>query len=140
MPNTNYLQVSTDLNSLAQILSWFDQLDRQSVSQITWLQCRLALVEGFTNAVRHAHKDKSSETPIDIEVMIVTQYLKIQIWDYGDPFDLEQKLKDMPEQVDENDESGRGLKLMQQIADNLSYTRTSDNRNYLSIVKYYPSS
>ncbi len=140
MLKKNRLQVQTDLNSLGQILSWFDQLDRQPVPEMTWLQCRLALAEGFANAVRHAHKDKSSETPIDIEVMIFTQYLRIQIWDHGGPFNLEQKLRDMPEQVDENDESGRGLKLMQRIADHLSYIKTSDNRNYLSIVKYYPSS
>jgi serine/threonine-protein kinase RsbW len=140
MPQKNHLQVNTDLNSLAQVLSWFDQLDRQSVPEIIWLQCRIALAEGFTNAARHAHKDKSLETPIDVEVVIFTQYLKIQIWDYGDSFNLEQKLRDIPEQVDENDESGRGLRLMQKIADHLSYVRVSDNQNYLSIVKYYPSS
>lgn len=139
MVKKDHLQVQTDLNSLAQILSWFDQLDRQSVPEITWLQCQLAIAEGFTNAVRHAHKGKSPETSIDIEVMILPDYLTIQIWDCGDSFDLEQKLRDMPEQVDENDESGRGLRLMQQIADHLSYVQTSDDRNYLSIVKYYVS-
>lgn len=38
---------------------------------------------------------------------------------------------------DENPTLGLGIKLISQIADELSYTYTSDSRNCLSIVKYF---
>jgi cellulose synthase (UDP-forming) len=43
----------------------------------------------------------------------------------------------MPDEVDEMAESGRGLSIMQQISDHVSYTRTTDNRNCLLIIKSY---
>jgi serine/threonine-protein kinase RsbW len=39
--------------------------------------------------------------------------------------------------IDELTESGRGIKLMWQIADELSYTRTLDGRNCLLVTKSY---
>jgi len=39
--------------------------------------------------------------------------------------------------IDELAEGGRGIKLMWQIADELSYTRTIDGRNCLSLSKSY---
>ncbi|NJM63119.1 MAG: ATP-binding protein, partial [Oscillatoriales cyanobacterium RU_3_3] len=41
--------------------------------------------------------------------------------------------------IDEIAEGGRGLKLMWQIADELSYTRTADDRNCLFVSKNYES-
>jgi serine/threonine-protein kinase RsbW len=43
----------------------------------------------------------------------------------------------MSNSIDQLAEGGRGLKLMWQIADELSYTRTLDNRNCLSLSKTY---
>lgn len=43
----------------------------------------------------------------------------------------------MPElDVNEGDH-GRGLKIIQKIADHLSYTRTSDDRNCFLFIKNY---
>ncbi|UBF28303.1 ATP-binding protein [Kovacikia minuta CCNUW1] len=133
-----YLQVNTDLNALTEVLSWFDQFNGPPLSYQTWLQCQLALAEGFTNAVRHAHQGQPLELPIDIEVTVLSACLEIRIWDQGEPFNLRQKLDSLPQEMDSDAEGGRGLKLMQRIADSLSYTRTSDNRNCLLIVKHYP--
>ncbi|MEG4110805.1 MULTISPECIES: hypothetical protein [unclassified Microcoleus] len=43
----------------------------------------------------------------------------------------------MSNSIDQLAEGGRGIKLMWQIADELSYTRTLDNRNCLSLSKTY---
>ena len=43
----------------------------------------------------------------------------------------------MSENIDELPEGGMGLKIMSTLADNLSYRRTSDERNCLSIGKNY---
>jgi serine/threonine-protein kinase RsbW len=132
-----HLQVNTDLAELTQILSWFDQFSNAAISQSVWLQCQLALAEGFTNAVRHAHKNHPQETQIDLEVTLFDQSLEIRIWDFGAGFDLNKKLNEMPSEIDQDAEGGRGLKLMQQMSDLLSYTQTSDRRNCLLIVKNF---
>jgi len=44
----------------------------------------------------------------------------------------------MKDNIDEIPSGGAGIKIMGKIADELSYTRTSDSRNSLFIVKYYP--
>lgn len=131
------LQVKTDLGALAEVLSWFDQFAEAGIPHIVWMQCQLALAEGFTNAVRHAHHNQPIDTPIEIEVTLLHQAIEIQIWDQGPEFDLKQCLSSMPNQVDRNAEGGRGLKLMDQVADELSYSRLPDQRNCLLIVKNY---
>lgn len=134
-----YLQVKTDLNALTQVLAWFDQFNHPPLSYPVWLQCQLALAEGFTNAVRHAHIGQSIDVVIDLEVQVFTERLEIRIWDQGGPFDLSQKLEVLPKTLNTEAEGGRGLTLMHRIADNLSYTRTLDDRNCLLIVKHYSS-
>ncbi|MGD1715093.1 ATP-binding protein [Dapis sp. BLCC M172] len=131
-----YLQVHSDLAENDKVLSWFEQLHQAPIPKTIWLQCELALAEGFTNATRHAHKYLPTETPIDIEVTMYTDCLEIRIWDYGQPFDFTEWLKVQPE-PDMFAPGGRGIKLMYAIADDISYTRTSDNRNCLLIKKNY---
>jgi serine/threonine-protein kinase RsbW len=134
----NHLQVQTDNNALPQILEWFSQLYEPQVPRQIWLRCELAFAEGFTNVVKHAHKGKPPEVPIDLEVTVSEQSIEIRIWDYGEPFDLEEKLKQMLRNQDHDRDWGRGLILMYRIADFLTYTRTADNNgNCLLIVKYY---
>ena len=131
------LQVNTGLSALDPVLSWFAQLYEPQVPTSVWIRCQLALAEGFTNAVRHAHEGKRPDWAVDIEVVLYTASLEIKIWDSGAPFDLEQKIQDMSGKIDPEASGGRGLKLMRDIADSLSYRRTGDGRNCLSIVKNY---
>jgi serine/threonine-protein kinase RsbW len=44
----------------------------------------------------------------------------------------------MRDNIDEIPSGGVGIKIMVKIADELSYTRTSDTQNGFFIVKYYP--
>jgi serine/threonine-protein kinase RsbW len=74
---------------------------------------------------------------VEIEVAVFAESLEMRIWDWGEPFDLEQKIKDMSEQDDIDSPGGRGLKLIRDIGDSISYERTADGRNCLSIVKNY---
>ncbi|PSB18413.1 anti-sigma regulatory factor [filamentous cyanobacterium Phorm 46] len=131
------LQVNTGLSALEKVLSWFAQLYDPRIPTSVWIRCQLALAEGFTNAVRHAHEGKPPDLPVDIEVAVYSESVEIKIWDSGAAFDLEQKIKDMSEKIDPEASGGRGLKLMKDIADSLSYTRTADGRNCLSIAKNY---
>ncbi|MFM7450741.1 MAG: ATP-binding protein [Leptolyngbyaceae cyanobacterium] len=131
------LHVTTDLNELSQLLDWFDQFNVLPLPHNTWLECQLVLVEGFTNAVRHAHRDYPVETLIQLDVTLLEHQVEIRIWDQGAPFNLEQTLKELSQEMDYYAEGGRGLKLMRRIADSLSYTREKENCNCLLIIKRY---
>ncbi len=132
-----FLQVNTELSAVDQDLNWYEPLEKLPFPKTVLWQCKLALVEGFTNAVRHAHKGLSLETPIELEVTVFKERLEIRIWDYGQAFDLKAKLSELSEinQDPLEREGGRGLEFMQKLADQLSYTRTYDKRNCLLLVK-----
>lgn len=130
------LQVNTDYKALGQVLSWFETLKPSSISQMNWFECQTLLAEGFDNVISHAHRNLPTETPINIEVKLLTQALEIRIWDYGPAFDFDQHLRQMPREVDEIAERGRGLLIMLQVADCLSYKRTAE-RNCFLIIKSY---
>lgn len=89
------LKVNTDLNTVAQVLQWYEQLEQLPIPKKILDQCKLALIEGFTNAVRHAHKDMPIETPIELEVTVFTGRLEMKVWDYGQPFDLKARLREI---------------------------------------------
>lgn len=127
----------SDLKALDQVLSWFDQFNQESIPKKVWIQCQLVLAEGFTNAVRHAHKNLPNNVLIDIEVTLFPDALELRIWDQGPPFDLEKRFQEVKTTVDVQAGGGRGIAILQKIADKLSYTRTSDNRNCLLIIKAY---
>jgi serine/threonine-protein kinase RsbW len=145
----NYrLQVVSNLEAMAKVLEWFEQFNRTKIPHQTLLQAQTALIEGFTNAVRHAHCHLSSpETSIDLEVQISPEYLQIRIWDQGNPFDLEVALKNLVQEITHKDfnpldhESQWGciffLKLRKDYGWTISYTRGSDGRNCLLLKKNY---
>jgi serine/threonine-protein kinase RsbW len=130
-------QVSTDLNALDRVLLEFNQINQLWIPKKDWLQCQLALVEGFTNAVRHAHKNLPMEIPIEIEITLFEQNIEIRIWDCGPPFDLTGFI----EQIQDNDGTksggGRGIPILYKIADSLVYVRLDDDRNCLILNKKF---
>jgi len=92
------LQVNTDISAVAQVLGWVEQLDNLPIPEAVWNQCKLAMIEGLTNAVRHAHENLPLETPIELEITVSNDRLEIKIWDWGKPFDFQAKLTEkLPE-------------------------------------------
>lgn len=132
-----YFTVKSDLKALDQVLDRFNQIEQDLIPKKDWLQCQLALAEGFTNAVRHAHKNLSTDVPIKIGLICCEGSMEIRIWDYGPPFDLEVYIKTISERKNNLSVGGRGIPILQKIADRLSYFRTDDNRNCLLIVKNF---
>lgn len=132
-------QTIGDLKELDLVLFQFNQIKQPIVPKKDWLQCQLALVEGFTNAVRHAHKDLPADLPIEIEITLTTGSIEIRIWDYGAAFDLEKSLNSPNSKQDTNSFGGRGIQILNKIADRLSYVRVDRQRNCLLIVKFFNS-
>lgn len=135
----SHLQTQTDLNAVNEVLEWFNQLTEDlNPPEVRW-KGQIALVEGFTNAVRHAHRELPTSTPIDLEFTIFERQMELRIWDRGDPFDLPAKLEEMLRNCPEDPlarEAGRGLILIQKVTDELHYERTLDGQNCLTVRKY----
>ena len=129
------LTVPSTLQALSKVLQWFSQFKGQSADEVFWLQCEIALVEIFTNAVRHAHRDYPEETPIEIIVDLSPDSLKLEVWDQGQSFDLIHHLNSLPHYIRPDQEGGRGLKIIQEVSDQVSYTRHND-RNCFSMTRY----
>lgn len=135
---TAQLQTSSHLDELSIVLAWFDQFYDCSIPQAAWFQCQLALAEGFTNAARHAHQLLPPTTPIEIQGMRFVDAIELQIWDRGSEFDLQQALAQLPPYVPAHAEGGRGLLLMQRLADRLHYSRRDDRNCLQLIIRFTP--
>ena len=138
MLEQDHLTVQSDLNVLNQVQQWFEQFCLQGISQLYWpksqlYRLNLALAEGFTNAVRHAHDGLPRETTIDIDLTLWTDRLEIRIWDQGKPFNPDALEEPQPGTLQEG---GYGWFLLRRLADRVVYERGSDDRNCLLIVKH----
>lgn len=131
-----YLKVPTNISISGQVLSWFEQINQPPIyDKVFWWKCQTLLIEGFTNVVEHAHKDLPVETPIELEVTSYDEHVEIRIFSFGKQFDIEKMLKNIPEFDDNFNERGRGLKIINAIADEFSYEVQFDNRYCLFIRK-----
>ena len=135
MLKQDQLIVQSKLEDLTQVQQWFDVFC--SASKLPWLeavfdQVNLALAEGFTNAVRHAHSHLPTDTPIEIDLLLWQEKLEVQIWDMGKPFDPNKLTEPKPGTLKEG---GYGWFLMRRLADNVDYERNDLGRHCLRIVK-----
>lgn len=129
------LKVKSDLNVITDLNRWFAQNCSNYVSQMnksahSFAHLSLALTEGFTNAVRHAHHQLPSETAIEIELVIWDERVEIRIWDYGEPFDPNKLVEPLPGTLCVG---GYGWFLLRRLADRVIYERCQDGRNCLLI-------
>lgn len=131
------IEVPSDLKALDQVLVQFNEIYQNSIPLRDWLQCRLALAEGFTNAVRHAHKNLPPEIPIRIEVLLKETAMEIRIWDYGSAFDLHGFITENSQKHANWLASGRGIPILNKISNRLDYYRTEQQQNCLLIVKEF---
>lgn len=133
------IEVPGDLQALGLLLHEFNKIYQDYIPFRDWLECRLALAEGFTNAVRHAHKNFSSEVTILVEVILNNTAIKIKIWDYGSGFDLKTFIIETAKKNENWLNSGRGIPILNKICDRLDYYRLGE-KNCLSIVKKFSNS
>ncbi|MBV8882376.1 MAG: anti-sigma regulatory factor [Chroococcidiopsidaceae cyanobacterium CP_BM_RX_35] len=138
MLQQDHLRVKSDLTVLNQVQQWFKRFCSRYSIQFSWSEnqlyrLNLALAEGFTNAVRHAHHALPPETTIDIDLTLWTDRLEIRIWDQGKPFNPDALEEPAPGTLQEG---GYGWFLLRRLADHVVYERGADGRNCLVIVKH----
>lgn len=134
----DHLTVKSELKLLNLVQQWFERFCSQHLSKLGWSESQLyrlnlALAEGFTNAVRHAHHALPPETAIEIEVFLWIDRLEIKIWDHGKPFNPDAIAEPEPGTLQVG---GYGWFLLRRLADHVVYERSPDSRNCLLIVKY----
>lgn len=128
----SYFTASSRLEELATVQQWFQALiNRFShlsepprftpsfLSGEPFDQLNLALAEGFTNAVRHAHENLPSSTPILIECEIQPHQIEICIFDQGEPFDPDSLIEPQPGTLREG---GYGWFLLRRLVDRVTYS------------------
>jgi serine/threonine-protein kinase RsbW len=131
--------VKSDLASLNDLQSWFRHLCRRHGGRWSNLEdsvyrLNLALAEGFTNAVRHAHAGMPQETSIEVQVAFESEQVEIQIWDAGHPFNPD--VLEEPKPGTLRLTGGYGWFLLRRLVDQVSYDRTGQ-QNCLRLIKVW---
>jgi len=78
----------SNLEALAELMAWLEQKRPGGLHETVWIQAQTALIEGFTNAVRHAHAFQEPPPLVSVTLAVVDGRLRLGIRDRGAPFDL----------------------------------------------------
>lgn len=90
-----------------------------------------AFVEAFNNAVKHAYRGRTTPGPIEVELLISPERLRLRVIDEGNSF----KPENVPEpDLDALPEGGMGLFIMRSFMDSVEYHREGA-RNVLTMEK-----
>jgi serine/threonine-protein kinase RsbW len=134
------LHVPSDLRYLSVVERWLlDSLEIELGDTVDWMRqsnrLRLALVEAYSNVVRHAHKEKP-ELPVLMRLELVEHDFTLEIWDHGRGFDLSTYLPPNPEDRQEN---GYGWLIMNRLMDRVEYRLQVNGRNCLKLEANLPA-
>ncbi|HIK04917.1 MAG TPA: anti-sigma regulatory factor [Trichormus sp. M33_DOE_039] len=133
------LHVPSDLNYLGIVENWLlGCLKIQLGESVDWSRqssrLRLALVEAYSNVVRHAHKEQSN-IPILLRLELTGRDISLEVWDYGSGFDMSTYFP--PNPVDKQ-EGGYGWLIMNRLMDNVEYQLQVDGANCLKLEATIP--
>ncbi|MBD0343767.1 MAG: anti-sigma regulatory factor [Coleofasciculus sp. Co-bin14] len=133
------LHVPSDLKFLTVVESWLlGSLEAELGDSVDWPRqsnrLRLALVEAYSNVVRHAHKDQPN-LPILMRLELKERDIALEIWDHGTGFDLSTYLPPNPE---DKQESGYGWLIMNKLMDRVEYRLQVNGRNCLKLEATLP--
>jgi serine/threonine-protein kinase RsbW len=133
------LHVPSDLKFLTIVENWLlGCLEVELGGSVDWPRqsnrLRLALVEAYSNVVRHAHKDQPN-LPVLIRLELKDRDIALEIWDRGKGFDLSTYL---PPNPDDKQENGYGWLIMNRLMDRVEYRLQVNGRNCLKLETSLP--
>lgn len=134
------LNIPSDLQFLGIVESWLlGCLEVELGESPDWsrqsTRFRLALVEAYSNVVRHAHKEQS-ELPVVMCLEMKNGDISLEVWDHGQGYDLATYLPPDPEQ---KQEGGYGWLIMNRLMDRVEYRLQIDGRNCLKLEANVPA-
>ncbi|MBD1854649.1 MULTISPECIES: ATP-binding protein [Leptolyngbya] len=128
------LHVPSDLRFLTVVETWLlESLKIEIGDQIDWTRqssrLRLALVEAYSNVVRHAHRNQP-DLPVVVRLELRDRDLAIEIWDHGQGFDISSYLAPSPEMMQEH---GYGWLILNRLMDRVEYQLQVNGQNCLKL-------
>ena len=128
------LHIPSDLKFLIVAENWLlSSLEIELGDQVDWSRqsnrLRLALVEAYSNVVRHAHRERPN-LPVLIRLELKDRDLVLEIWDYGEGYDIESYLAPNPESKQEH---GYGWLILNRLMDRVEYQLQVNGRNCLKL-------
>jgi serine/threonine-protein kinase RsbW len=133
------IHIPSDLRFLNIVENWLlGSLEVEIGDQTDWSRqssrLRLALVEAYSNVVRHAHRDQP-DLPVILRLELDDRDLAIEIWDHGQGYDLSTYLAPSPEQMQEH---GYGWLILNRLMDRVEYQLQVNGRNCLKLQASLP--
>ena len=133
------LHIPSDLKFLSIVENWLlGTLEIELGDSVDWSRqsnrLRLALVEAYSNVVRHAHRDQPN-LPVLIRLELHDRDLALEIWDHGKGFDLSTYL---PPNPDDKQENGYGWLIMNRLMDRVEYRLQVNGQNCLKLEANLP--
>ena len=134
------LHLPSDLRFLAVAEEWlFSTLKLELGNDIDWTRqtsrLRLALVEAYSNVVRHAHRDQPN-LPVILKLELRDRELSLEIWDRGEGYDPSNYRAPTPE---DKQEHGYGWLILNRLMDRVEYRLQTDGRNCLTLEASLPA-
>ena len=133
------LHVPSELKFLAIVENWLlGCLEVQLGVSVDWQKqsnrLRLALVEAYSNVVRHAHRDQPN-LPVLLRLELKERDISLEVWDHGKGFDISTYLAPDPE---DRQEGGYGWLIMHRLMDRVEYKLHVNGRNCLKLEATLP--
>lgn len=124
------LNVPSDLKFLTVVERWLlDCLEVELGESVDWPRqsnrLRLALVEAYSNVVRHAHREQA-QIPVLLKLELKNRDIAIEIWDNGEGYDLDTYAPPNPEA---RQEGGYGWLIMNRLMDKVEYQLKVNGRS-----------
>ena len=133
------INVPSDLKFLNIVENWLmGCLETELKESVDWSRqssrLRLALVEAYSNVVRHAHKDQPY-LPVLIRLELKEQDIALEVWDCGEGYDLSEYLAPNPLA---KQEGGYGWLIINRLMDKVEYQLQLDGGNCLKLEATLP--
>ena len=140
-----YLKIPSDKFFLGLVRKVITELaSKMNYSQEDIAKIELAVDEACTNVIKYAYTSAEKvafkggkDNEINMKVNIDTKRIMIEVSDVGKEFDFENyKVPDISSHLKEMKMHGLGLYIIKNFMDDVSYKRTPDGVNTLTLVKY----
>ncbi len=130
------LHLPSDLRFLGVAEEWLFSTLKLSLDDdddVDWprqtARLRLALVEAYSNVVRHAHYEQPN-IPIVFKLELCDRDLSLEIWDQGQGYNPSDYQMPSPE---DKQEHGYGWLILNRLMDRVEYKLQSDGSNCLKL-------
>ena len=131
-----HLILHNDIQQIPQLAEFVETVaDAAKLDVALTMSINLALEEAVSNVIMYAYP-KGSDGLVDIEAIVRKDSLQFIVSDNGIPFDPTAAPEaDISLDLDERPIGGLGIFLVRNIMDEVTYTRSDDGKNILTMTK-----